>query len=64
MPFIDVVYSSTNEISDDTLAAAISSVITSVLGKPIDYISVNINKSSRLYFAGTTEPSAMIQVIW
>lgn len=62
MPFVQCNYNPLNNVSEKSLSDAITSVISTVLGKPIDYICVNVTKSVNLSFAGTSEPSAMIQV--
>ena len=61
MPFVQCYYNA-NNVSEKVISDAVVSVISTVLGKPIEYICVNVTKSANLSFAGSLEPSAMIQV--
>lgn len=63
MPFVDVVYNTDKSTNDEVMAAGVTAIVAAVLGDPINYIAVNVTKSPGLYFAGTYEPSAVIQVI-
>lgn len=61
MPFINFIYSSAIQ-KDAEIALALTQIINEKLGKPIDYICVNVVYNPNLYFAGTNAPSAMVQI--
>ena len=62
MPYGNLTYSSSQIGKDSEIAAKVTSVVSKSLGKPIDYICVNVNKTESLYFAGSNDPSAMVQI--
>ena len=61
MPFARCVFSGDSSVKD-TLAINISSVVAKSLGKPEDYMVVEVSYSDSLYFGGSKDPSAMIQI--
>lgn len=63
MPFVNCFYNTNAEVNEDVIVSSITSAISTALGKPIEYICVNLTKSKTLYFGGTRDPCAMIQVI-
>lgn len=69
MPFVKVIYNcdgSFNEAEvstlNDELAAEISRVISTALGKPEAYVCVSVDRNPHLLFGGTKDPAAMISV--
>jgi len=61
MPFVNFIYSAAVQ-KDAELAASLTQIISEKLGKPIDYICINVVYNPNLYFAGHKAPSAMVQV--
>ena len=61
MPFVNFIYSSAIQ-KDAEISSALTQIINEKLGKPIDYICVNVVYNPSLFFAGTNAPSAMVQI--
>jgi len=61
MPFVKIVHSG-DASKNGELAALISKVAASSLGKPEQYVCVDVTSNSNLLFGGSSEPAAMIQV--
>lgn len=61
MPFVNFIYCSEIQ-KDKEIALALTQIISEKLGKPIDYICVNVIYNPNLFFAGSNHPSAMVQI--
>ena len=61
MPFINFIYSSAIQ-KDAEIALALTQIINEKLGKPIDYICVNVIYNPNLFFAGTNK--LMVLLLW
>ena len=62
MPFVNFIYSSAIQ-KDVEISSALTQIMNEKLGKPIDYICVNVVYNPSLFFAGTNDPSAMVQIV-
>ena len=61
MPFIRCVYSGNNDVKD-AIGIALSKAVADALGKPESYVCVDVTQSECLYFGGSKDPCAMIQI--
>ncbi len=63
MPFINIITNvEVNADKADRIKSALGLAITAIPGKSEGWLMVGINDKYKLYFRGTDEPAAMVQV--